>query len=103
MVNVAYLFPAFPVFHQTFVLWEVMGLQRNGVYPKIYSLRRPSGPQQPEGREIAREVAYLPAMLSMPVLRANWRLLRQSGRRYARLYAEIVRAWRTGAVAPARD
>lgn len=100
MGRLAYLFPAFPVFHQTFVLWEVLGLRRNGVHPKIYSLHRPSRQQQPEGRDIAREVTFLPRVLSMAVLRANWRLLRRDARRYVQLYVKVVQAWRTGAMAP---
>ena len=97
MVKIAYLFPAFPVFHQTFVLWEVLGLQRNGMSPIIYSLRRGTAAQQPEGREISRTVTYLPGVLSWPVLRANWRCLRADPRRYAGLYGAVVRAWKTGA------
>src|SRR5262249_25960262 len=77
MGKLAYLFPAFPVFHQTFVLWEVLGLQRNGVQPTIYSLR-PGGPrQQPEGRALAGAVHCLPSIFSMAVWRANGRLLRR--------------------------
>jgi colanic acid/amylovoran biosynthesis glycosyltransferase len=99
----AYLFPTFPVFHQTFVLWEVMGLRRNGVNMKIYSLRRPSAQQQPEGKELIRDVTYLPRILSPAVLRANWHSIRADVRRYARLYVEIFRAWRTGATVPASE
>jgi colanic acid/amylovoran biosynthesis glycosyltransferase len=103
MGKLAYLFPAFPVFHQTFVLWEVMGLQRNGVHPVIYSLRRPAGPQQPEGEQIARQVIYLPSAWSRRVWGANWRLLRRAPRRYLGLYAAVLRAWKTGAIGPVRD
>jgi glycosyltransferase involved in cell wall biosynthesis len=102
MAKLAYLFPAFPVFHQTFVLWEVLGLQRNGVHPLIFSLRRGSTQQQPEGQRIAREVTYLPPVWSRAVLGANWRGLRASARRYARLYLELFGAWRTGALPPER-
>ena len=97
MGQLAYLFPAFPVFHQTFVLWEVLGLKRNGVSPTIYSLRRGTAQQQPEGLDLAPHVIYLPRTLSMPVWRANWRLLRPGVRRYLELYVAVVRAWRTGA------
>ncbi len=103
MAKLAYLFPAFPVFHQTFVLWEVMGLRRNGVNPKIYSLRRPSARQQPEGEQLVRDVTYLPAAISAEVQRANWRLLRAAPRRYLGLYIAVFRAWRTGADTPNRD
>lgn len=97
MGKLAYLFPAFPVFHQTFVLWEVLGLKRNGLAPTIYSLRHGTTQQQPEGRDIAREVIYLPGALSLPVLRANWRLLRAGVRRYLGLYTGVWGAWRIGA------
>ena len=93
MGKLAYLFPAFPVFHQTFVLWEVLGLKRNGVLPTIYSLRQGTAEQQPEGRDVASEVIYLPRVLSGPVVRANWRLLRADGRRYLGLYATVLAAW----------
>jgi hypothetical protein len=103
MAKIAYLFPAFPVFHQTFVLWEVMGLRRNGVNPKIYSLRRPSVRQQPEGQQLVRDVTYLPAVISAEVQRANWRLLRADLRRYLSLYVAVYKAWRTGADVPNRN
>jgi glycosyltransferase involved in cell wall biosynthesis len=97
------LFPAFPVFHQTFVLWEVMGLQRNGVSPAIYSLKQPSQAQQPEGEEIAKDVIYLPPLWSTAVLRANWHLFRRQPGRYLRLYREVYRAWQTGKAMPLRS
>src|SRR6185295_7656557 len=103
MAKLAYLFPAFPVFHQTFVLWEVMGVQRNGVSPMIYSLRQPTEQQQPEGRAIMSDVTYLPPVWSAAVIRANWKLLRAGVRRYARLYGAVLKAWWPAAVVPARD
>lgn len=98
--RIAYLFPAFPVFHQTFVLWEVLGLRACGVFPRLYSLRGPSARQQPEGSRIIPEVTYLPGLLSAAVLRANLRRLRSDPAGYAALYGAIVRAWRTGAGRP---
>src|SRR5713101_1778052 len=103
MAKLAYLFPTFPVFHQTFVLWEVLGLRRNGINPKVYSLRMPGARQQPEGRAVAREVTYLPGALSAAVVAANWRCLRTDVQRYLRLYAEVFKAWQTGAESPAGD
>lgn len=104
MSKLAYLFPAFPVFHQTFVLWEVLGLQRNGLDPTIYSLRRPpAGRQQPEAEAVVRRVRYLPPAWSRPVWRAHWRALRAAPLRYLMLYVDVVRAWRTGPGASVRD
>ena len=95
--KLAYLFPAFPVFHQTFVLWEVLGLQRNGLMPTIYSLRRPpAGRQQPEAQAVARSVHYLPSAWAPPVVRANSGALWRAPGRYLRLYLDVVQAWRTG-------
>jgi len=102
MGRLACLFPAFPVFHQTFVLWEVMGLKRNGITPEIYSLKRPGDAQQPEGAQIAKDVHYLPSTLSGEVLAANWRLLRTHPARYLGLYRAVVGAWRTGTSIPLR-
>ena len=104
MNKLAYLFPAFPVFHQTFVLWEVLGLQRNGLNPTVYSLRRPpAGRQQPEAEAVVRSVRYLPSAWSAAVRRANWRALRAAPRRYLALYLDVVRAWRTGPAGSVRD
>jgi glycosyltransferase involved in cell wall biosynthesis len=90
---IAFLFPAFPVLHQTFVLWEVMTLRRLGVPIALYSLKRPSTrTQQPEGAALAREVRYLPA-LSAPVVRANLRLLARSPRRYLGAFVRLAREW----------
>jgi colanic acid/amylovoran biosynthesis glycosyltransferase len=97
MGQIAYLFPVFPVFHQTFVLWEVLGLRRSGMSPKLYSLRRPRSRQQPEAQRIAEEVTYLPRLLSWPVLRANARRAHADPRGYGRLYRQVWKAWRTGA------
>lgn len=98
--RIAYLFPAFPVFHQTFVLWEVLGLRAAGLAPKIYSLRGPSARQQPEGERLIPEVTYLPPLVSIAVLRSNGRRLARGPAAYAALYREVVRAWRTGAARP---
>lgn len=102
MGRLACLFPAFPVFHQTFVLWEMMGLRRNGLNPAIYSLKRPQGEQQPEALELVSDVVYLPSALSREVVRVNWRLLRDAPRRYFDLYVALWRAWRTGTSLPLR-
>lgn len=94
--RLAYLFPAFPVFHQTFVLWEVLGIQRAGLQPRIYSLRRGTDKQQDEGRAIVPQVTYLPGLRSGAVWGANLRALLRSPLRYLGLYVLVAQAWRTG-------
>ncbi len=94
--TIAFLFPAFPVLHQTFVLWEVLALRRRGVDIALYSIKKPSTrTQQPEGAALAAEVHYLPSIFSAAVLSANLGALRRSPGRYLGAYARLVReCWR---------
>ncbi len=94
--KLAYLFPAFPVFHQTFVLWEVLGVQRAGLAPRIYSLRRGTEKQQDEGRAIIPQVTYLPGLKSGLVWGANARAFLRHPLRYLGLYLAVAQAWTTG-------
>lgn len=91
---IAFLFPAFPVLHQTFVLWEVLALRRRGVPIALYSIKRPSTrTQQPEGAALEREVHYLPGTFSPAVIRANVSSLLRSPGRYLGAYVKVVRGW----------
>ena len=91
---VAFLFPAFPNLHQTFVLWEVLALRRRGIDITLYSIKPPlTRTQQPEGAALQREVTYLPSTLSPAVLAANLAMLLHAPGRYLRACAELVRGW----------
>jgi colanic acid/amylovoran biosynthesis glycosyltransferase len=90
---IAFVFPAFPVLHQTFVLWEVLSLRQLGVPIRLYSLKHPSTrTQQPEGAALAQEVRYLPA-LSRAVLKDNARVLARNPKRYVGVFLRLVREW----------
>ncbi|MDX2165571.1 MAG: glycosyltransferase [Deltaproteobacteria bacterium] len=94
MSRVAFLFPAFPNLHQTFVLWEVLALRQRGIDIAIYSIKRPStSTQQPEGAALQAEVSYLPKTLSAAVLRANLAWLARAPRRYLGAYRRVVQGW----------
>lgn len=94
MPPIAFVFPAFPVLHQTFVLWEILALREAGLPLRIYSIKRPGrGVQQPEAAALAREVTYLPSVFSAPVAAANLRALCTRPRRYLAAFARVVRAW----------
>ena len=57
----AYLFERFPSFGQTFCYREVEELDRQGIEPKIFSIRNPKGePAQDWDTRIAERVHYLP-------------------------------------------
>lgn len=92
--RIAFLFPAFPNLHQTFVLWEVLALRARGLDLALYSIKRPvTRTQQPEGAALQGEVTYLPATLSPAVLAANLAMLLRTPRRYLGAYAAVVRGW----------
>ncbi len=91
---IAFLFPAFPNLHQTFVLWEVLALQERGIDLALYSIKRPlTTTQQPEGAALQGQVTYLPSTLSAPVLGANLALLARRPRRYLGAVVGVVRGW----------
>lgn len=91
--RIAFLFPAFPVLHQTFVLWEVLALRRLGLNLELFSIKQPStSTQQPEGQALAREVHYLP-LLSASVLSANWHVFRRDPRRYLGVWSRLAQEW----------
>jgi colanic acid/amylovoran biosynthesis glycosyltransferase len=92
--RIAFLFPAFPNLHQTFVLWEVLALRRRGLDIALYSIKRPlTRTQQPEGAELQSEVTYLPPTLGPAVLSANLAMLGRAPGRYLRACAGVVRGW----------
>ncbi len=91
---IAFLFPAFPNLHQTFVLWEVLALRERGVDIALFSIKRPStSTQQPEGKALEDEVFYLPSPLSPQVWWANLRYFARSPIRYLGAYVKVVRGW----------
>lgn len=91
---IAFLFPAFPVLHQTFVMWEVLALRQRGVPIALYSIKRPgSGTQQPEAAALAREVHYLPSMVAARVWRTNFNVFIRSPRRYLGAFVHLIREW----------
>ncbi len=92
--KIAFVFPAFPNLHQTFVLWEVLALEERGVDIEIFSIKRPStSTQQPEGRELAARVSYLPSAFNAEVWRANVGALVSAPLRYFGLFARLCASW----------
>jgi colanic acid/amylovoran biosynthesis glycosyltransferase len=96
MRRLAYLFPAFPVLHQTFTLGEVVGLKRRGYDICLFSLRGGAGGQQQKDAEsLIAETEYCPRLVSLAMWRSFWRALRTRPGDVARLFRTVVRAWAT--------
>jgi glycosyltransferase involved in cell wall biosynthesis len=92
----AYLFPAFPVLHQTFTLGEVVGLKRRGYEICLFSLRgADGGQQQKEAEALIAETEYAPPLLSAGMIGPFWRALKARPADVAALFASVVAAWRT--------
>ena len=95
MRRLAYLFPAFPVLHQTFTLFEVVGLKRRGYDICLFSLRGGSGGmQQREAESLVAETEYCPSLLSRAMLGSFLRALVRRPGDVSRLFAAVVAAWR---------
>ena len=90
-MNVAYITSRFPKLTETFVLYEVVALNRQGVTTRIYPLLATR--QQvvhPEVQAIADRTHHHP-FLSVPILLANARFLWRSPRTYGAALAEVLR------------
>ena len=91
---IAFLFPAFPNLHQTFVLWEVLALRERGVPIALYSIKRPvTRTQQPEAAALQHEVHYLPPTFAPSVLAANVATFARTPGRYLGAIVGVVRGW----------
>ena len=99
MRRLAYLFPAFPVLHQTFTVGEVLGLKRRGYDLRLISLK-PARPdlQQPEARALIGETMYCPRLVSPAIWRVFLRALATRPGDLARLLGHVWRAWCGGRV-----
>ncbi len=98
MSRIAYLFPAFPVLHQTFTLGEVLGLKRRGYDLRLVSLKgSDSDLQQDEARPLIDETAYCPRLLSSDVLSAFGRAFVKRPGAVLGLFGKVFAAWRTRA------
>lgn len=94
MDPLAFLYPAFPVLHQTFVFWEVVALERLGIDLRLFSIKRPTGgEQQPEARKLMDRVSYLPSLRSGAVWQAHARQMRYNHRRYRSGVRWLLAEW----------
>lgn len=95
MHRLAYLFPAFPVLHQTFTLGEVLGLKRRGYELRVISLKGSNVEHQQEAaRPLIEETLYAPRLVSAPMLAAFGRALRSRPSDVVRLFVRVAGAWR---------
>jgi colanic acid/amylovoran biosynthesis glycosyltransferase len=90
-VNVAYITSRFPKLTETFVLYEVVALTRQGVTTRVYPLLATRQKVvHPEVQALANRIHHHP-FVSLPILAANWHYLRRRPRAYRAVLLEILR------------
>jgi len=88
--RVAYLVSAFPTVEETFVLYEMIEMEKLGVAVELYPLRRLRLKiEHPEADSWVKRAHYRP-FLSLSVLRAQWRFLRRDWMTYFKAWAEVL-------------
>src|SRR5262249_21417254 len=94
-MKLAYLVKTFPRLSETFILNEILELERQGLELHIFSLKRPADPaREPESRSVQARVAYLPERVwrePIRVLRAHIGVVRRYGRAYLRALLHVLR------------
>lgn len=89
--RIAYVMSRFPKLTETFVLYEILALERMGVGVEIYPLLRGDrGVMHPEAARLMARARYRP-FVSPGVIRAQLHFLRSDPRRYTHALAEAMR------------
>ena len=90
-MKVAYIMSRFPNLTETFVLYEILALERQGVVTTVYPLLRTrQRVLHPEAESVAGRAHYH-RFLSLSILRANWHFLCRRPRAYLGVLAEVLR------------
>ena len=94
-LRVGYLLRMYPRFSQTFVVNEILELERQGVEVCIASLKKPTDGQFHESiSRVQADVDYIPEYLvesPSKIIRAHWALGRREPVRYARAIGTTLR------------
>jgi glycosyltransferase involved in cell wall biosynthesis len=90
-LRVAYVMSRFPKLTETFVLFEMLAVERQGVAIDIFPLlRERSTTVHPEAVPLVERARFLP-FLSWSIIRSQVWFLRHRPRRYLRTIGEVVR------------
>lgn len=93
-LKVAYIMSRFPKLTETFVLYEMLALQQQGVGVEIFPLiNERAKVMHEEAKPFAARARYQP-ILSWPIVKAQWHFLRTQPRAYLGLWWEVLHgAW----------
>jgi colanic acid/amylovoran biosynthesis glycosyltransferase len=89
-LKVAYIMSRFPKLSETFVLYEMLALQQQGVAVEVFPLiNEHASVIHPEARQFVERAHYQP-VISGPILREQWRSLRTNPKAYLGLWGEVL-------------
>lgn len=94
MMKIAYMMSRFPKISETFILFEILEMEKLGFQVEVFPLLRERQPvNHPEAVRVAERAHFLP-FFSTAILAANCRMLWKKPRRYVRtLFAMLRAAW----------
>lgn len=98
---IAYILKMYPRFSETFILSEILELERQGVPVRIFSLKKPDdGRFHADTSRVRAGVTYVPEPLLAPraYYTAHRQVFRWDRGRYLRLLGSVLRRRRTGAL-----
>lgn len=100
--KIAYILKMFPRFSETFILSEILELERNGVDLHIYSLKHPNDDRRHADVEhVQAPVDYVPAVTWSTVAAyasPHWEVFRWNPKRYLQIATRVIKRRRWGAV-----
>ena len=89
-LKVAYVMSRFPRLSETFVLYEILAVEKQGVDVHLYPLIRERAEViHPEAVELCTRARFQP-FVSVPVLRSQLHFLRHSPRRYLTTFRDLL-------------
>ena len=91
-LKVAYIMSRFPKLTETFVLYEMIAMQREGVQVETYPLLREKAEVVHPDAVPFVEAAHFQPFISLPILRAQWYFLRRKPGEYLRTLWALLRA-----------
>lgn len=100
--KIGYILKMFPRFSETFILSEILELERAGVDVRIFSLKHPNdGRTHADVLKVRAPVTYVPVAKladAHALFRPHWEVFRWDPGRYLRIAARVVKRRRWGAV-----
>jgi colanic acid/amylovoran biosynthesis glycosyltransferase len=91
-LKVAYIMSRFPKLTETFILYEMLAMQKQGIEVEIYPLLRERAEVMHAEAKQFVEAAYYQPFISLPIIRANLDFLLRKPRLYLRTLWDLLRA-----------